>query len=264
MSEQPARSDPVLFELLTPHIALVTLNRPEKRNAVNAAVADAMEAILRRIEEHVDIRVAILSSCDTRVFCAGADLGAIAAGQGRGIETPGGGFAGFVYSQRSKPWIAAVEGSALGGGCELCLACDMIVASATARFGLPEVGHGLMAGAGGVHRLANLLPRNLANEFVLTGAPFGAELAHRLGFVNRMVAPGETLAAARALAEAIAANGPIAVQYSLAAMRASAGLPDGAGRTVVAERFLALKRTEDYKEGPRAFAEKRKPVWKGR
>jgi enoyl-CoA hydratase/carnithine racemase len=264
MPEQTAHPGPVMFELLTSHVALVTLNRPEKRNAVNAAVADAMEVIVRKIEADADIRVAILSSSDPRVFCAGADLGAVAAGQGRGIETPGGGFAGFVYAQRSKPWIAAVEGAALGGGCELCLACDMIVASSAARFGLPEVTHGLMAAAGGLHRIGTVLPRNLANEFVLTGAPFAAELAHRLGFVNRLVSPGETLAAARTLADAIAANGPMAVQFSLAALRTSAALPDGAGRAVVAEKFASLRRTEDYQEGPRAFAEKRKPVWKGR
>ncbi len=264
MSQEASAAEPVLFELLTPHIALVTLNRPEKRNAVNPAVASGMEASLRRIEENPDIRVAILTSSEPRVFCAGADLAAVASGTGRDMETPNGGFAGFVFAQRSKPWIAAVEGLALAGGFEICLACDMIVASENARFGLPEVKRGLMAGAGGIHRLATVLPRNIANEMIATGENFDAALAHRHGLVNRLVPAGETLAAARELAETIAANAPLAVQNSLAAARASLGQPDGAGRSFVAERFAALRRSEDYIEGPRAFVEKRVPVWTGR
>lgn len=264
MTDQSASLPVVLYELLTPHIALVTLNRPEKRNAVSPAIAEAMEAIIRRIEDDSEIRVAILASSEPRVFCAGADLAAVASGQGRGMETPNGGFAGFVYAQRLKPWIAAVEGMALAGGAELCLACDLIVASESASFGLPEVKRGLMAGAGGVHRLASVLPRNIANEMILTGESFDAALGYRYGLVNRLVPAGEALAAARALAETIASNAPLAVQNSLAAARGSAGLPDGAGRVAVTQRFAALRRSEDFKEGPRAFVEKREPVWTGR
>lgn len=255
---------PVRFEMLTPHIALVTLDRPEKRNAISPEVASAMEAVVKQIEDDPNVRVAILTSSEPRVFCAGADLGAVASGKGAGMETPSGGFAGFVYAQRLKPWIAAVEGLALAGGCEICLACDMIVASENARFGLPEVKRGLMAGAGGVHRLANALPRNIAAELIATGEPMDAARAFASGLVNRLVAPGETLATSRALAESIAANAPLSVQHSLAAMRASVGQPDGAGRALVAERFAALRRTEDFKEGPRAFVEKREPIWTGR
>ena len=264
MTEVISAAEPVLFEMLTPHIALVTLNRPEKRNAINPAIALAMEAIIRRVEDTADVRVVLLASSTPRVFCAGADLAAIAAGKGRDMETPTGGFAGFVYAARLKPWIAVVEGLALAGGCEIALACDMIVASESARFGLPEVKRGLMAGAGGVHRLANAMPRNLANEMLATGDNFDAAFAQRAGLVNRLVPAGEALAAALALAETIAANAPMAVQQTLAAARESQSQPDGAGRSFAAARMITLRRSEDFKEGPRAFLEKREPVWTGR
>ena len=256
--------DPVLFEMITPHIALVTLNRPEKRNAINAAIANGLEAIVRRTELDPEVRVVILTSGDDRVFCAGADLGEVAAGRGAAINTPAGWFAGFVYATRTKPWIVAVEGMALAGGCEICLACEMIVAGENASFGVPEVKRGLLAGAGGLHRIINVLPRNIANEMVATGDPVSAARAERFGMINRLVPAGEALAAARQLAETIATNAPLSVQYSLAAMKASLGVPDGAGRAAVDERFAALRKSEDFKEGPRAFVEKRPPVWTGR
>ena len=254
----------VLFEMLTPHIALVTLNRPHKRNAISPELAIAMDAIVKKIENDPQIRVAILTSSEPKVFCAGADLGAVASGRGAGMETPSGGFGGFVYAVRMTPWIAAVEGLALAGGFEMCLACDMIVASENARFGLPEVKRGMMAGAGGLPRLAAMLPRNIAAELVATGDPMDAPLAYRHGVINRMVPAGEALVSARALAETIAANAPLAVQYSLAAMRASVGQSDGTGRDIAADRNNMLRRTDDFKEGPRAFLEKREPVWTGR
>lgn len=254
----------VLFELLTPHIVQVTLNRPEKRNAISPELAVAMDAIVKKIESDPQIRVAILTSSEPRVFCAGADLGAVAEGRGAGMETPGGGFGGFVYAQRMTPWIAAVEGLALAGGFEMCLACDMIIASENARFGLPEVKRGMMAGAGGLPRIAQLLPRTIAAELIATGEPMEAQLALQHGLVNRVVAPGQAMTTARALAEAIAVNAPLAVQQSLAAMRASIGQSDGTGRDIVSDRNSMLRRTEDFKEGPRAFLEKREPVWTGR
>jgi enoyl-CoA hydratase/carnithine racemase len=253
----------VLFEMLGSHIALVTLNRPEKRNAVNGEVAAAIEAAVMQTESDPEVRAVILTSSDTRVFCAGADLAAVADGAGGALETPNGGFAGLVYAQRRKPWIAAVEGTAVAGGFELCLACEMIVASRSARFGLPEVKRGLMAAAGGLHRLPNRLPAAIANELIATGDPIGAERAYALGLVNRLVAEGETLAAARALAEQIVVNAPLAVQYSLASARAGAALPDDEGRALVGDWLGRLRQTEDFREGPRAFVEKREPVWKG-
>ncbi|MBU6269556.1 MAG: enoyl-CoA hydratase/isomerase family protein [Sphingomonadales bacterium] len=257
-------SDLVRYEALAPHVALVTLNRPDKRNAVNGEVAAAIDAIVKRTEADPEIRVVILTSCDSKVFSAGADLAAVAGGTGLSMETPHGGFGGLAYATRSKPWIAAVEGLAVAGGCELCLACDMIVASTTARFGLPEVKRGLMAGAGGIHRLANRIPLAIALEMIATGEPIDATRAHAAGLVNRLAEPGEALATAAALAAQIVPNAPLAVQYSLVAARASAGLPDGAGRTLVAEWMSVLRKTEDFREGPRAFVEKRAPVWKGR
>ncbi|WP_298692782.1 enoyl-CoA hydratase-related protein [uncultured Sphingomonas sp.] len=254
---------PVLYEVLSDHVAQVTLNRPEKRNAVNPELADAMEAIVRRIEADRAIRAVVLTSSEPRVFCAGADLAAVSAGKGRGIETAAGGFAGLAYAIRSTPWIAAVEGAALGGGLELVLACEMVIASENARFGLPEAKHGLIAAAGGVHRLAAMLPRAIANEMIATGDPIDAPRAYHLGLVNRVVEPGATLAAAIDLANRIAVNSPLAVQYALQGARASAALPDFAGRMVVAERFAALRQTDDFAEGPRAFVEKRAPVWTG-
>jgi len=250
--------------MLAPHVALVTLNRPEKRNAVNPATSTALEAIVRKVEADSDIRVVVLTSSEDRVFCAGADLTAIAEGKAFGIDTANGGFAGFVYAQRTKPWIAAVEGMALAGGCEICLACDMIVASHNARFGLPEVKRGLMAGAGGLHRLPAAVPVNIAKEIVLMGETFDAAFAFRHGLVNRLVEPGAALSTATALAEVVAANAPLAVQFSLSAIRASHGQSDGGARAVVAERFATLRRSDDYAEGPRAFVEKREPRWTGR
>ena len=264
MTSAAPTGEPVRFEMLGAHIALVTLDRPEKRNAINPAIAAAMEAIVRRVEDTPEIRVVLLNSSEPRVFCAGADLAAVAAGQARDLDTPTGGFAGFVFATRMKPWIAVVEGLAVAGGFEICLACDMIVASDMARFGLPEVKRGLMAGAGGVHRLANALPRNIANEVLATGDTFDAALAHRVGLVNRLVPSGEALGAARQLAEAIAVNAPLAVQHTLATARESQGQPDGAGRSFAASRVAVLRRTEDFREGPRAFVEKREPVWTGR
>lgn len=264
MQFESVTGGPILFERLSAHVGLVSLNRPEKRNAVNPELASALEGIVDGTENDVDIRVIILTSVDDRVFCAGADLGAVAAGKAEGLETSRSGFAGFVYSTRTKPWIAAVEGIAVAGGMELALACDMLIVSENARFGLPEVKRGLMAAAGGIHRIVAAVPRNIASELLATGEPMDGAAAFRWGLANRLTAPGQTLAEASKLAAAIAENAPLAVQHTLSAGRESLGQTDGAGRALVARHLSALRQSEDFREGPRAFVEKRAPIWKGR
>lgn len=254
----------ILLDVVETHIAIVTLNRPEKRNAVNSAMALALDYAVKRVEGDTEIRVAILTSSNNDVFCAGADLSEVAAGRGKTLTTPDGGFAGFVHSKRRKPWIAAIAGAALAGGCEMALACDMIVAAETSRFGLPEVKRGIFAGAGGVHRLPRALPRAVALEMIATGDPIEAARAHAFGMVNRVVPASDVREAALALANAIAVNAPISVVESLCIARDALENTDEAMRlrcTEVGARVLA---TEDAKEGPRAFVEKRAPVWRGK
>jgi len=265
MSEQPEGvGREVLYEVVDDHIAVITLNRPEVRNAVNPELAAACEFLIKKVEADDSIRVAILTSSNDRVFCAGADLAAIASGKGAGIATKDGGFAGFVDAKKEKPWIAAVKGYALAGGGELCLACDMIVASQDAKFGLPEVKRGLFAGAGGVHRLPRALPRNIGLELVATGDPLDADRAYALGLVNRVVPTDQVLSTALDLARAISVNAPISVRESLKVARLANEESDAELRRVSGEVAMKVMVTEDAREGPLAFLQKRPPVWKGR
>lgn len=258
-----SHQDAVKFETPSPHVALVTINRPEVRNAINGAVAEGLEAAVRRVEEDRDLRVAILTSSGTQAFSAGADLAEVAAGRGRELSRPGSGFAGFVQADRVKPWIAAVRGAALGGGLELCLACDMIVAARSARFGLPEVKRGLFAGAGGVLRLPRAVPRAVAFEMIASGEPLDANRALAFGLVNHVVDDDAVLDDALDLATRIAANAPLAVTESLRIARAADDL-DEAGLWAMNKQVAAtIMRSKDAKEGPRAFVEKRAPVWTG-
>jgi len=257
-------ADPVLCEMTSAHVAIVTLNRPDKRNAVSPAVTEAMVRIIAQLEADTNVRAVVLASSEPRVFCAGADLAAVAANQGQGIETPDGGFGGFTDAARMKPWIAAVDGVAVAGGCEMVLACDMVVAGETATFGLPEVKRSLLAGAGGVYRLQKMIPRNVAFEMIATGDPVSAARAYQLGLVNQVVPSGEALSAAIKLAERIAANAPLAVQHSLAVARFAVGVDDATARARARDVYTILMASEDIQEGPRAFLEKRAPVWKGR
>lgn len=257
-------SNEVLFDLVDGHIAVITLNRPEVRNAVNGALAAGLDAAVKRVEADADIRVAILASSHEKVFCAGADLAEISAGRGHTLSTPDGGFAGFVEHPKSKPWIAAVEGAAFAGGCEIVLACDMVAASENARFGLPEVKRGLFAGAAGVYRLPRRLPRNIGLELVATGEGLDAARAYALGLVNRLTPPGGAMDAALALARTIAANAPMSVRESLAIARMCQDLTEEELRPLSRAAAARVFSSEDAKEGPRAFLEKRAPVWQGR
>lgn len=253
---------PVLFERIGRHIALVTLNRPDARNAINAAMTRRLEEIVRVVESEPEIRVSILAAADGKAFCAGADLAEVAAGRGRSLMTPDGGFAGFVFASREKPWIAAVHGNALGGGLELALACDMIVAAENAVFGLPEPKLGLLAAAGGMFRLPRAIPRAIALEMLATGAPIDARRAYALGLVNRVVDEAARIQEALAMAEQIVANAPLAVRESLAVGRIVAERDEAELRRLSEEATARVLASEDATEGPRAFVDKRAPVWK--
>ena len=244
------------------HVALITINRPEARNAVNEAVAIGIEDALDQMEQDPDVWVGIIAGRGP-VFCAGADLKAVASGNAR-LGTKRGGFAGVVARERTKPLIAACDGPALAGGTEIVLACDLVVASTGARFGVPEVKRSLVAAAGGLFRLPRVLPRQIANELILTGDPISAERASEFGMVNELCEPGQAVATAQALASRITVNAPLAVQASLAVSRAAAQLSDDEAFALSNATIRDLAKTEDYAEGPRAFIEKRSPVWKGR
>jgi crotonobetainyl-CoA hydratase len=250
------------------HVLLVVLNRPEARNAVNAALTVALGNALDEAEHDDGVRAVVLTGAGDASFCAGADLKAIA--RGESLNPPGTeawGFAGMVNHPISKPIVAAVNGTAVGGGTELVLACDLAVAADTASFGLPEVRRGLIAAAGGLVRLPEQLPRKVAMQLILTGRPIDAATALRWGLVNEVVSPEHVLETALALAHQIAANAPLAVQAS---KRVALGIRDGslpaeaeAWEASNAE-MLALIISEDALEGPAAFAEKREPRWRGR
>lgn len=244
-------------------VAVVTIRRPEARNAVNAELAAALEAALDRLEGDAEIWAAVLAA-EGPAFSAGADLKVVAGGGMSEMFTVRGGFGGITRRVRSKPLIAAVEGPALAGGCEIALACDLIVASRRATFGLPEVKRSLVAGAGGLFRLPRALPFNVAMEAILTGNPLGSERAHALGMVNQLVEPGDALEAAVALAERICANAPVAVQESRKVVLACAGADDDTGWKLSEAALARVMQTDDFAEGPRAFAEKRDPAWTGR
>lgn len=252
------------------NVMIITINRPEVRNACNQAVWVEGGKAMVEADQNVDIRAVVVTGAGDQSFCAGADLKAIARGEAIKPEDPvqaAWGFAGIVCHYISKPVIAAVNGTALGGGTELALGCDMIVAADHATFGLPEVKRGLIAAGGGAFRLVRQVPRKIGMELLLTGEPITAERAAALGLVNHVVPRERLMDEALALAEKIAANAPLSVQAS---KRIALNIVDG--QMPDEKRFWALtakegvevSRSEDAKEGPRAFAEKREPQWKGR
>ncbi|MFM1752597.1 MAG: hypothetical protein RL119_1559 [Actinomycetota bacterium] len=249
-------------------VGIITLNRPDARNAINGDVARGVEAAIDQLEADDEIWVGILTANtegqDRPVFCAGADLKAINSGQAGDLATKRGGFAGFVYRERRKPIIVAVDGLATAGGCEIVLAADLVIATTRSAFGLAEVKRNLIAGAGGLFRLPRAIGQAAAMEAILTGEPIPAQRAYELGLVSRLVEPGQAMDEARRLASQITAAAPLAVYASRQVVLAAAYESDENLKTLTNTLFATVLASEDTKEGLTAFIEKRPPNWSGR
>jgi enoyl-CoA hydratase len=240
------------------HVLLIRMTRPDKRNAVDAAMTAGLDEALNTLDDDPDLWCGVLAG-DATAFSAGTDLAA-----GSGGPTPRGGNYGVVRRDRRRPLIAAVEGVAYGGGFEIVLACDMVVASTTARFGLPEVARGLVANCGALFRAPRPLPLNIAKQLLVTGRPLDAERAYTLGLVSELVEPGAAQAAALELAAAVCENSPLAVSVSLRALERVVSEPDERGWNATEIASAAIDRSADRTEGIAAFLEKRPPRWTGR
>jgi enoyl-CoA hydratase len=240
---------------------IITINRPESRNAIDLETALAIAAALEELDGRDDLAVGLITGAGS-AFCAGMDLKAFLRGERPSVD--GRGFAGIVRQPPSKPLIAAVEGPAMGGGFEIVLACDLVVAGEKAVFGLPEVKRGLVASGGGLLRLQQRIPLNLATEWTLTGAPISAATAYEVHLVNRLVPAGTAVDAALELAATIAANAPLAVRASKRIMRESRDWPAESAFERQAPIAEVVRSSEDAREGARAFGEKRAPAWRGK
>ncbi|MEV4525529.1 crotonase/enoyl-CoA hydratase family protein [Streptosporangium sp. NPDC049304] len=252
-------SDEVLVEV-DGGVAVITINRPKARNAVNGAVARGLAAAMDELEERKDVAAYVLTGAGG-TFCSGMDLKGFLTGDFPVLE--GRGFGGIAEAPPKKPLIAAVEGYALAGGCELALACDIIIASEEAKFGLPEPRRGLVAAAGGVMRLPRRIPYHIAMEIALTGDHFPASRLYELGLVNHVTPVGEALATAVELARRIAANAPLALAATKRVIVESADWSRDEMFAKQGEIINPVFASKDAMEGAAAFAEKRAPRWKG-
>jgi enoyl-CoA hydratase len=258
--EPALMSDPVLTEIAD-RVMVITINRPQAQNALDRSAAEAIAAAVDHFESSDELAVAVLTGAGG-TFCAGMDLKAFLRGESPSIE--GRGLAGITERPPSKPLIAAVEGWALAGGCELALSADVIVASTTAKFGLPEVKRGLVAAAGGLMRLPKTMSYSRAMLLGLTGDPISAVEAERHGLVTILAESGHTLSTAVDIASRIAANGPLAVRATKKIIATQANWTDPAAFAWQRSITEPVKASEDAREGARAFAEKRAPQWSGR
>ena len=241
-------------------VMVVTINRPEAKNAMNKSAAEAISAAMDDLEADDDVAVGILTGAGG-TFCSGMDLKGFLRGESPSVE--GRGFGGVVQAPPKKPLIAAVEGYALAGGLELMIACDLVVAHAKSKFGIPEVKRGLVAAAGGVMMLPDQIPERIAMELALTGDFIDAARAYELGLINR-VTEDSALDGAKELAASIVANGPLAVRVSKAVIKESRGWPMDERYKRQTDLIAPVFVSEDAREGAAAFAEKRAPNWKGK
>ena len=243
------------------HIEVLTINRPEARNAINRAVALALGDALDDCERDDEVWVVVLTAAGDKAFSAGMDLKAFASGE---FPITDKGFGGITERDFPKPLIAAANGSALAGGFEIMISCDMVIAADHAKFGIPEAQRGLVAGGGGLIRLPKLVPLAVAFEMALTADPIDAQRAYELGLVNRVVPGDQVLDVAIALAERIAKNAPLAVRTSKEVMKRSREITEHEAWQVNSEAFGMIGRSHDALEGATAFAEKREPKWQGK
>jgi enoyl-CoA hydratase len=257
LSDTPA---PEVLTEVENGILIVTINRPEAKNAMTKAASEAIAAAMDRLDAEDDLRVGILTGAGG-TFCSGMDLKGFLRGESPSVE--GRGFGGVVQAPPAKPLIAAVEGYALAGGLELMIACDLVVASDKAKFGIPEAKRGLVAAAGGVMMLPDQIPERIAMELALTGEFIDAARAYELGLINS-VTEGSALEGAKALAAKIVANGPLAVKVSKQIIKESRGWPMDERYDRQAKLIAPVFVSEDAREGAAAFAEKRAPNWKGK